>query len=81
MSEGALFKPDKDYTSEADKILPAAEALAKVMGSEHSRELQLTCSQKDIQEAIDKILSLEKQARQACIPLQTCARRVPLTNL
>ena len=30
MSDGALFKPEKDYTKEADKVLPEAEALAKV---------------------------------------------------
>ena len=30
MSDGALFKPDKDYSKEADKIIPEAEALAKV---------------------------------------------------
>lgn len=30
MSDGTLFKPEKDYTKEADKILPEAEALAKV---------------------------------------------------
>jgi 26S proteasome regulatory subunit N5 len=30
MSDGALFKPERDYTKEADKILPEAEALAKV---------------------------------------------------
>ncbi len=33
MSDGTLFKPDKDYTKEADKILPEAEALAKVQAS------------------------------------------------
>jgi 26S proteasome regulatory subunit N5 len=30
MSDGTLFKPEKDYTKEADKIIPEAESLAKV---------------------------------------------------
>ncbi|OAP60933.1 hypothetical protein AYL99_05935 [Fonsecaea erecta] len=49
MSDGTIFKPEKDFTKDADKILPEAEALAK----------------KDIHKAIDKILLLEKQARQS----------------
>ncbi|OAL32824.1 hypothetical protein AYO20_07781 [Fonsecaea nubica] len=49
MSDGTIFKPEKDFTKEADKILPEAEALAK----------------KDLHKAIDKILLLEKQARQS----------------
>jgi hypothetical protein len=48
MSDGALFKPEKDFTKEADKVIPEAEALAK----------------KDIQKGIDKIIVLEKQSRQ-----------------
>ncbi len=31
MSDGTLFKPDKDFSKDADKILPEAESLAKVM--------------------------------------------------
>ncbi|KIW31760.1 uncharacterized protein PV07_03357 [Cladophialophora immunda] len=49
MSDGTIFKPEKDFTKEADKVLPEAEALAK----------------QDIHKAIDKILLLEKQARQS----------------
>ncbi|KAG9779528.1 PCI-domain-containing protein, partial [Aureobasidium melanogenum] len=49
MSDGALFKPEKDFSKDADRILPEAEALAKT----------------DLQKAIDKILPLEKQARQS----------------
>lgn len=30
MSDGALFKPDKDFTKEADKAIADAEGLAKV---------------------------------------------------
>ena len=48
MSDGALFKPEKDFSKEADKVIPEAEALAK----------------KDIQKGIDKIIVLEKQSRQ-----------------
>lgn len=29
MSEGNLFKPDKDYTKDVDDLLPKAEELAK----------------------------------------------------
>ena len=47
MSDGIL-KAEKDYSKDADKIIPEAESLAK----------------KDLQKAIDKILGLEKQARQ-----------------
>ena len=31
MSEGQLFKPDKDFTKEVDKQLPEAQELAKVI--------------------------------------------------
>ncbi|KAJ5153265.1 26S proteasome non-ATPase regulatory subunit 12 [Penicillium canariense] len=44
-----LLKPEKDFTKDADKLIPEAEALAKT----------------DVQGAIDKLLVLEKQARQA----------------
>lgn len=30
MSDGALFKPDKDFTKEADKLIPDAQELGKV---------------------------------------------------
>ena len=30
MADGQLFKPEKDYTKEADKQIPEAEELAKV---------------------------------------------------
>jgi len=30
MSEGALFKPEKDFTKDADKLIPEAHELAKV---------------------------------------------------
>jgi len=35
MSDGNIFKPDKDYTKDADKILPEAEELAKVNNMPH----------------------------------------------
>jgi hypothetical protein len=31
MSDGALFKPERDYTKEADKVIPEAQVLAKVV--------------------------------------------------
>jgi hypothetical protein len=30
MSDGALFKPERDYSKEADKVIPEAQELAKV---------------------------------------------------
>lgn len=30
MSDGTLFKPEKDFTKDVDKQIPEAEALAKV---------------------------------------------------
>lgn len=50
MSDGTLFKPERSFEKEADKVIPEAEALAK----------------KDIQKGIDKIIVLEKQSRQVC---------------
>ncbi len=65
MSDGTLFKPEKDHSKEADKILPEAEALSKVgQGDTTQGKRMLTSAQKDIQKGIDKILLLEKQARQ-----------------
>jgi 26S proteasome regulatory subunit N5 len=51
MSDGTVLKAEKDFSKDADKIIPEAEAVA----------------QKDLQKAIDKILALEKQARQVCL--------------
>ncbi|KAL1972323.1 hypothetical protein VTN31DRAFT_7542 [Thermomyces dupontii] len=48
MSE-AYLKPEKDYSKDADKIIPEAQELAKT----------------NVQAAIDKLAVLEKQARQA----------------
>jgi hypothetical protein len=36
MSDGALFKPERDYTKEADKVIPEAQELAKVRSSDYS---------------------------------------------
>ena len=44
-----LFKPEKDYSKDADKIIPEAETLAK----------------KNLQQGVDKLMSLEKQSRQS----------------
>lgn len=49
MSSDILPKPEKDFTKEADKLIPEAESLAK----------------KDLQKGIDKLTNLEKQARQS----------------
>lgn len=48
MSDG-LLKPEKDFSKEADKLLPEAEKLSKT----------------DIQAAIEKLTVFEKQTRQA----------------
>lgn len=44
-----LFKPEKDHSKDADKIIPEAESLAK----------------KNLQQGVDKLMSLEKQSRQS----------------
>lgn len=49
MSDGTIFKPDKDFSKDADKIIPEAQSLAK----------------KDLPKAIEKLASLEKQSRQS----------------
>ncbi|KAF9888378.1 hypothetical protein FE257_008656 [Aspergillus nanangensis] len=49
MSDGGILKAEKDFTKDADKLIPEAEQLAKT----------------DVQGAIDKLLTLEKQSRQA----------------
>ncbi|KAI4191964.1 MAG: hypothetical protein LQ346_004546 [Caloplaca aetnensis] len=49
MADGQLFKPDKDFTKEADKIIPEAQELAK----------------DNVQAALEKLAGLEKSARQA----------------
>ena len=48
MADGQLFKPEKDYTKEADKQIPEAEQLAK----------------DNVQAAIEKLSTLEKHTRQ-----------------
>ncbi|EEP75662.1 conserved hypothetical protein [Uncinocarpus reesii 1704] len=48
MSDGTLFKPDKDFTKDVDKQIPEAQEIAKT----------------NLTGAIDKLLALEKQARQ-----------------
>ncbi|KAI9758172.1 MAG: 40S ribosomal protein S27 [Chaenotheca gracillima] len=49
MSEGQLSKPDRDYSKEVDTQIPEAQELAK----------------SNVQAALDKLVSLEKQTRQA----------------
>ncbi|PGH34776.1 26S proteasome regulatory subunit N5 [[Emmonsia] crescens] len=49
MSDGTLFKAEKDFTKDADALIPEAQELAKT----------------NVHGAIDKLLALEKQARQA----------------
>ncbi|KAF2816858.1 uncharacterized protein BDZ99DRAFT_404080 [Mytilinidion resinicola] len=49
MSNGQVLKADKDFSKETDKVLPEAEELAK----------------SNVQAAIEKLMLLEKQTRQA----------------
>ncbi|PGH00447.1 hypothetical protein AJ79_08220 [Helicocarpus griseus UAMH5409] len=49
MSDGTLFKAEKDFTKDVDALIPEAQELAKT----------------NVHGAIDKLLVLEKQARQA----------------
>ncbi|KAL8876686.1 MAG: hypothetical protein Q9198_005163, partial [Flavoplaca austrocitrina] len=48
MADGQLFKPDKDFSKEADKLIPEAQELAK----------------DNVQAALEKLAGLEKSARQ-----------------
>ena len=66
MSDSIIRKPDKDFTKEADKLIPEAQELAKVdtvSGTWHLQALT-SCAQDNIQAALDKLLGLEKQTRQ-----------------
>ncbi|WEW57554.1 proteasome regulatory particle subunit [Emydomyces testavorans] len=49
MADSTLFKPEKDFTKDVDQQIPEAQEIAKT----------------NLQAAIDKLLTLEKQARQA----------------
>jgi 26S proteasome regulatory subunit N5 len=39
MSDGTLFKPERDYTKEADNVIPEAQELAKVFGPWRSMDI------------------------------------------
>ncbi|KAI9842963.1 MAG: hypothetical protein M1837_006700 [Sclerophora amabilis] len=49
MADGQIMKPDRDFTKEVDSQLPEAQELAKT----------------NVQAAIDKLITTEKQTRQA----------------
>ncbi|KAF2104684.1 hypothetical protein NA57DRAFT_30218 [Rhizodiscina lignyota] len=52
MSDGTVLKAEKDFTKDVDKLLPEAQELAKT----------------NVQGAVEKLLVLEKQARQLTSP-------------
>ena len=66
MSSDIIRKPDKDFTKEADKLIPEAQELAKagIVSSLQSPPVLTCCAQDNVQAAIDKLLGLEKQTRQ-----------------
>lgn len=65
MAEGQLFKPDKDFTKEADRIIPEAQELAKVtLMSKTWEVILLRHAQDNVQAALEKLAGLEKSARQ-----------------
>lgn len=65
MADG-LLKAEKDFTKEVDTAIPEAETIGKVGHSESARSsLSADPVQSDVQAAVDKLLSLEKQTRQA----------------
>lgn len=41
MADGQLFKPDKDFSKEADKVIPEAQELAKVAAIHQFRRITL----------------------------------------
>lgn len=66
MADGQLFKPDKDFSKEADRIIPEAEELAKV-ASHTSAFAEASCLfiyQGNTQSALEKLAGLEKSTRQ-----------------
>ena len=44
MSDGTILKPEKDFTKDADKLIPEAEDLAKVRPCRLKRRAQFTDS-------------------------------------
>ena len=69
MAEGQLFKPDKDFSKEADKVIPEAQELAKVYDCvQYVERTLLRLAQNNVQAALEKLAGLEKSARQVyCI--------------
>lgn len=65
MSEVKLFKPEKDYSKDADKLIPESQELAKT----------------NLQAAIDKLSVLEKHTRQAADLATTSRLLVAITTL
>ncbi|KAI9494908.1 PCI domain-containing protein [Zychaea mexicana] len=66
MSDGKLEKMEKDYSPQVDALLPETDALVK---------------QGKLQEAIDKLMALEKQARNAADPNSTSRILVQVVKL
>ncbi|KAI9277240.1 PCI domain-containing protein [Phascolomyces articulosus] len=66
MSEGKLEKMEKDYSPQVDALLPETDALLK---------------QGKLQEALDKLMVLEKQARNAADPDSTSRILVQVVKL
>ncbi|KAI8139647.1 PCI domain-containing protein [Fennellomyces sp. T-0311] len=66
MSDGKLEKMEKDYSPQVDALLPETDALLK---------------QGKLQEALDKLMVLEKQARNAADPASTSRILVQVIKL
>lgn len=65
MADGQLFKPDKDFTKEADRIIPEAQELAKVARyTTFAKASNSHFYQDNVQSALEKLAGLEKNARQ-----------------
>ena len=69
MSDGQLFKPEKDYTKEVDKQIPEAEEFAKVVQSGQYiwDHIWLIEHQDNVQAALEKLSALEKHTRQVSL--------------
>ena len=57
MADGQLFKPDKDFTKEADKVIPEAQELAKVALRDTSKSYWINMCHRTMFKQLSKSLA------------------------
>ncbi|KAK7752533.1 proteasome regulatory particle subunit [Diatrype stigma] len=82
MSDG-LLKPEKDFSKEADKLIPEAEQLAKACTHHTCLYLHIwpMLTFTDITAAVEKLTVFEKQARQASDLASTSRTLIAITTI